>query len=94
MKDYTNSNPTFSKSLKIIEVSDVVHADIVNTALIQLMQNTLSNRNAINAIMKYSYDSDSRQISQMLPLDYDNGKLTIPEGMGSVSGDTLVLSIA
>lgn len=41
MKDYTNSDPVFSKTLKIIETSDQVHADIVNEPLTQLLQNTL-----------------------------------------------------
>lgn len=47
MKDYTSEIPKFSKSIKILEVSDVGHADNVNVTTKQLLENTLSNRQTI-----------------------------------------------
>ena len=50
MKDYTSNNPIFSDKIKIVEVSDPGHADNVNQAPMQLLQNTLANRKAIENI--------------------------------------------
>ena len=52
MKDYTSNNPIFSEKIKIVEVSDPGHADNVNPAPMQLLQNTLANRKAIENIGK------------------------------------------
>lgn len=50
MKDYVSNNPVFSEKIKIVEVSDPGHADNVNQAPMQLLQNTLVNRKAIENI--------------------------------------------
>jgi hypothetical protein len=42
MKDYRNDNPEFSDTIKIIEETDTNHADNVNAATRQLLQNTTS----------------------------------------------------
>lgn len=94
MKDYTNDNPVFSRNLKIAQTSDPAHAEVLNITSMQLMQNTLSNRNLLNAFMHYSYDSDRECVIEMLPLDYENEKIKIPNGMGSVNEETLILEIA
>lgn len=93
MKDYTNKNPVFSRTLEIAEESDPAHADILNATSMQLMQNTLSNRDLLNTFMRYSYDSDRKCVVQMLPFDCDNGTIKIPDGMGRVSGNVLILEI-
>lgn len=94
MKDYTSNTPEFSESIKIIETSDPGHADNVNVSTIQLLQNTLSNRAILKNLLKYTYDSSRECVVNMLPFDFENGKLTIPEGMGSFSNDALVLETA
>ena len=44
MKDYTNTAPVFSESIRVTETSDPAHADNINAAPEQLLQNTLVNR--------------------------------------------------
>lgn len=92
MKDYTNIEPKFSESIRITETSDPAHADNINAAPIQLLQNTLSNRMLITKLLRYSYDSSTGRITNMLPFDYDNGKLTVPDGMGHFDDSRLVLT--
>lgn len=41
MEIYTSSNPVFSEQIEIVETTDPVHADLVNKATIQLLQNTM-----------------------------------------------------
>ncbi len=50
MKKYTNAAPAFSESIQVVETSDPAHADNINAAPIQLLQNTLANRQKINAL--------------------------------------------
>lgn len=47
MKDYTNNNPIFSKKIRITEPTDPAHADNINAAPQQLLQNTLVNQNSV-----------------------------------------------
>lgn len=44
MKDYTNTAPVFSESIRVTETSYPAHADNINAAPEQLLQNTLVNR--------------------------------------------------
>lgn len=46
----------------------------------------------ITRLAKYSYDSSTGRITNMLPFDYDNGKLVIPDGMGHFDDSRLVLT--
>ena len=95
MKEYTNTQPEFSKSIQVVETTDPAHADNINAATRQLLQNTLSNRAVIGRLLGYSYDSDRGRVVCMLPVDFDNGKLTVPDGMGRFDGeDRLVLEAA
>lgn len=41
MKDYTSKSPVFSEKIRILDTSDPGHADHVNEATEQLLQNTL-----------------------------------------------------
>lgn len=92
MKDYTNNNPVFSEKIRITEPTDPAHADNINAAPIQLLQNTLSNRMLISKLLRYSYNSSTGRITNLLPFDYDNGKLVIPDGMGHFDDNRLVLT--
>ncbi len=47
MKSYTKTDPVFSKSIKITEVTDAGHADFINEAPKQLLENTLVNHEEI-----------------------------------------------
>lgn len=50
MKPYTESEPVFSDSIEITETTDPAHADNINAAPKQLLQNTLVNRKAIQEL--------------------------------------------
>lgn len=41
MKDYTSSGPVFSPNIKVVEATDPAHADNINAASKQLLQNDL-----------------------------------------------------
>lgn len=41
MKEYTNSTPIFSESIQIVETTDPAHADNINAAPKQLLNNDL-----------------------------------------------------
>ena len=87
MKEYKNTSPVFTDAIRI------ALADNINMAPTQLLQNTLSNRELIKKMLAYSYDSDGGRVVNLLPFNFDNGKLTVPEGMGSFEDDTLVLEV-
>lgn len=42
MKEYTSSAPVFSGSIQVVETTDPAHADNINAAPKQLLQNTLA----------------------------------------------------
>lgn len=44
MREYTTSSPLFSKKINIVETSDPAHADNINAATKQLLENTLKLR--------------------------------------------------
>lgn len=46
MKDYTNSNPSYSSNVKILETTDTDHADNFNVPFKQLVDNDLCLKNA------------------------------------------------
>lgn len=48
MRDYSNDNPQFSSSIQIVEVTDPAHADNVNAAPEQLVQNDTVLAGALN----------------------------------------------
>lgn len=102
MKDYTNSSPVFSESIRITEPSDPAHADNVNAAPKQLLQNSLANREEICKLQAkldsllalvcgYSYNRNEKKIISLCPHDYVDGKLTFPEGAASLDGSKIVL---
>lgn len=63
MKTYTNSSPVFSRNISIVETSDPAHADNVNAAPKQLLQNTLANRDLIQRTrLSIHYDQENEAI--------------------------------
>lgn len=60
---------------------------------IQDLQSQIDKINTILArFTKYSYNSSTGRITNMLPFDYAGGKLTVPDGMGHFDGNKLVLT--
>ena len=56
MKEYTSSTPVFSESIRITDTKDPGHADNVNAAPKQLLQNTLCNRQMIEQMQLSEVD--------------------------------------
>lgn len=54
MKNYTNDSPHFSESISITETTDAAHADNINAAPKQLLQNTLVLKTDTEALKKQS----------------------------------------
>lgn len=50
MKKYTSKEPIFSDSINVVEVTDPVHADNINVAAMQLLQNTLALKQELGKI--------------------------------------------
>lgn len=63
MKDYTSATPAFSETIRITETTDPAHADIINAAPKQLLENTLVNQGAICRLEKSAGTVDEYDIS-------------------------------
>lgn len=50
MKEYTKTNPVYSPKIQIVETTDPAHADNVNAAPKQLLENTMANRQSIERL--------------------------------------------
>ncbi len=50
MRPYTSNNPVFSEAIQITETTDPAHADNINAAPKQLLENTLANRKSIDSL--------------------------------------------
>ena len=47
MKDYTIEYSEFSDKVSIVETNDPAHADVINTPIKQLFENTVANKRAV-----------------------------------------------
>ena len=47
MKDYTIEHSEFSDKVSIVETNDPAHADVINTPIKQLFENTVANKKAV-----------------------------------------------
>lgn len=56
MKTYTKSDPVFSESIQITETTDPAHADNINVAPKQLLQNTVVNNRAISKLKNPEFE--------------------------------------
>lgn len=51
----------------------------------QIVAKLSQQTNNIKKLASFRYDEETRQAISMLPMDYTDGKLTIPESLGSDS---------
>ena len=78
MKNYTIENePVFSESIRVTETSDPAHAENINVAPKQLLENTLANRNVIKEIEKGEQEITFE--------DYTEEGVSIPEAEEAIS---------
>lgn len=91
MKDYTSNEPTFSSKIQVVETTDPAHADNINAAPKQLLQNTLANRQVLEGLFGFNYEGNGL-LNNILGCVRDGETLIIPAGMGVVEGETLTLT--
>lgn len=91
MKEYTSTEPVFSDSIQVVETTDPAHADNINAATKQLLQNTLANRQAVSDLFGFSYAGDGL-LYNVLGCSYGDGVLIIPPGRGTVEDGTIILN--
>lgn len=80
MREYTSNDPVFSESISVTETSDPAHADNINRAPMQIFQNTLCNRKAIEEVEKRAgstpeYSEDESEVYKIGVYRLHNGVL-------------------
>lgn len=80
MREYTSNDPVFSESISVTETSDPAHADNINRAPMQIFQNTLCNRKAIEEVEKRAgstpeYSEDESEVYKIGVYRLYNGVL-------------------
>lgn len=91
MKEYTSNEPVFSAAIQVVETTDPAHADNINAAPKQLLQNTIANRLAIAGLLGFSYIG-SEMLRNIIGCVYDGEMLMIPEEVASVDGEVITLA--
>lgn len=94
MKRYTESNPVYSDSVMITETTDMAHADNVNAATKQLLQNSVIDHASITLLLEQMAETN-RILEQIVstgvitaPMILDNGDYLVTE-----AGDELMAEI-
>lgn len=94
MKKYISSNPEFSNEINIVEPTDPAHADNVNAAPKQLLENTLVNKSDIEELQEKTNDLDTWKNSTQQRLDnclkilHISDPILVELGFGGSSSNT------
>lgn len=91
MKEYTSNEPVFSPVIHVVETSDPAHADNINAAPMQLLQNTIANRLAIAGLLGFTYEGNGI-LRNIIGCVYDEEMLIIPSELATVDGEVITLS--
>ena len=76
MKTYETDSPKFSETLNIVEATDPVHADLVNSINKELFENTLALRNQVSEVQNGCVKGAGIELSVkngILTVTYDDG---------------------
>lgn len=94
MTNYQSTDPVFSYTIPITETTDRAHADNINAAPIQLLQNTVVLAAMLSGLISISYDEDREilVIPSAIPAYVEKETLYLPEGMATVEDETMELS--
>lgn len=79
MKPYTKTEPNFSETIEITEVGDPGHADYLNAAPKQLLENTLVNKGDIEELQEKTDGLDTWKGSTQQWLNILDNRLTAAE---------------
>lgn len=94
MKDYTNSNPQFSETIRVVENTDPAYGDNIALASKQLLQNSLVNRNTISSLFGFVYDKSFEMLVNYLGCWLSESKDTvfIPDYIAKLEGETIIVT--
>lgn len=94
MKKYISSNPEFSNEINIVEPTDPAHADNVNAAPKQLLENTLVNKGDIEELQEKTEgletwkDSTQQRLDNCLKILRITDPILVELGFGGSSSKT------
>lgn len=80
MREYTTDKPEFSASIQVVETTDPAHADNINAATIQLLQNTLVLSSILGGILAVAVNEGVLCLPRVLDTDYSGETLVLPDG--------------
>lgn len=66
MKSYTSDNPTYSSSIQEVETSDPAHADNINAAPEQLLQNDLVMKQTLDGLAALGLSVENGKVKQTI----------------------------
>ncbi len=66
MKSYTPDNPTFSNSIQEVETSDPAHADNINAAPEQLLQNDIVMKQTLDGLAALGLTVENGKVKQTI----------------------------
>ena len=66
MKSYTSNNPTYSSSIQEVETSDPAHADNINAAPEQLLQNDLVMKQTLDGLAALGLSVENGKVKQTI----------------------------
>lgn len=81
MKDYTTDQPEFSASIQVVETTDPAHADNINAATKQLLQNTLVLSSILGGILAVTVNEGVLCLPRVLDTGYSDETLVLPDGV-------------
>lgn len=79
MKDYTVERPSFSKSIKVTETTDTNHANNINAAPKQLLENTLVLASILGGLLDVTAVDGTLRLPVALDVLFSDGTLVLPE---------------
>ena len=66
MKSYTSNNPTYSSSIQEVETSDPAHADNINAAPEQLLQNDIVMKQTLDGLAALGLTVENGKVKQTI----------------------------
>lgn len=85
MKDYTVERPTFHTSIEVTETTDTNHADNINAAPKQLLENTLVLASIIGGMLDVTVVDGTLCLPVALDVLCSGGTLVLPEGAAQIN---------
>lgn len=79
MKSYTSTKPSFSNKIKVTEPTDRAHADNINAAPKQLLENTLVLASVLGGMLDVAVTDGTLRLPVALDAQFSRGTMEFPE---------------